>query len=105
MKKEDLMKAMEQANITFKKVMVNYTGLKGYLVLSSPYGQCELTGDPVQILKDFPEMISDSIVKGKGIKLLETIQGMEVELKDANRGNVKADILSPPARNWATFTG
>lgn len=98
MKKDDLMKAIEQANVTFKKLMVNYPGLKGYLVLSSPYGQCELTGDPVQILKDFPEMISDSTVKDKAIKLLETIQGMEVELKDANRGNMKAEIQKKIAK-------
>ena len=80
MKKEDLLTAIDQANITFKKIMVNYPGLLGYLVLSSPYGQCGLTGDPLQILKEFPAMISDSEVKDNVIKLLETIRELESKL-------------------------
>jgi hypothetical protein len=90
MKKEDLLTAIDQANITFKKIMVNYPGLLGYLVFSSPYGQCELTGDPLQILKEFPAMISDSEVKENVIKLLETIR--ELENKYAARGNVNAEV-------------
>ena len=90
--KEDLTAAIDQANSTFKAIMDHYSGLKGYLVLSSPYGQCELTDDPLQILKEFPAMISDSEVKDKGIKLLETIRGLEVELKYAAQGNMKAEV-------------
>jgi hypothetical protein len=90
MKKEDLLTAIDQANITFKKIMVNYPGLLGYLVLSSPYGQCGLTGDPLQILKEFHTMISDSEVKGNVIKLLETIR--ELENKYAARGNMNAEV-------------
>lgn len=90
MKKEDLLTAIDQANITFKKIMVNYPGLLGYLVLSSPYGQCGLTGDPLQILKEFPAMISDSEVKDNVIKLFETIR--ELENKYATRGNMNAEV-------------
>jgi hypothetical protein len=88
--KEDLLTAIDQANITFKKIMVNYPELFGYLVLSSPDGQCGLTGDPLQILKEFPAMISDSEVKDNVIKLLETIR--ELENKYAARGNMSAEI-------------
>lgn len=90
--KEDLTKTIDKANNTFKAIMDNYSGMKAYLVLSSPHGQCELTDDPLQILKEFPAMISESEFKDKGIKLLETIQGLEVELKDVYRGNMKAEI-------------
>ena len=50
MKREDLIKATDKANNIFKSIMDNYSGLKGYLVFSSPHGQCELTSDPLQIL-------------------------------------------------------
>ena len=92
MKREDLIKATDKANNIFKSIMDNYSGLRGYLVLSSPHGQCELTGDPLQILKEFPSMISESELKDKGIDLLETIQGLEAELKNASKGNMKAEI-------------
>ena len=93
--KEDLITAIDTANNTFKAIMDNYSDMKAYLVLSSPYGQFKLTDDPLQIshiLKEFPAMISESEFKDKGIKLLETIQGLEVELKYAARGNMKAEI-------------
>lgn len=95
MKKEDLITAIDKANKIFKTLMFNYQGLKGYLVLSSPYGQFELIDDAlqsIQILKDFPDMISESEFKDKGIKLFETIQRLEVELKHVSHGNKKAEI-------------
>jgi hypothetical protein len=96
--KEDLITAIDKAKSTFTTMMDNDPGLKelkGYLVLSSPHGQIQLTDDPlqiVQILKDFPAMVSESEFKDKGIILLETIQGLEVELKNVARGNTKAEI-------------
>ena len=90
MKKENLLTTIDQANITFKKIMVNYPGLLGYLVFSSPYGQCGLTGDPLQILKEFPDMISDSEAKNNVMKLLETIR--ELENKYAARGNLSVEV-------------
>jgi len=92
MKREELIEVIDKANNIFKSIMDNYSGLKGYLVFSSPNGQCELTGDPLQILKDFPTMISESELKDRGIDLLETIQGLEAELKNATKGNMKAEI-------------
>jgi hypothetical protein len=96
--KEDLIRAIDKAKSAFKTMMDNDPGLKeltGYLVLSSPHGQLQLTDDPlqiVQILKEFPAMISESEFKDKGIILLETIQGLEVELKNVARGNTKAEM-------------
>jgi hypothetical protein len=92
MKTEDLITAVDKAKKIFKEIMVNYPGLKGYLVLSSPHGQCELTDDPLQILEEFPAMISESEFKDKGTKLFETLQGLRVELKDVYRANMKAEI-------------
>jgi hypothetical protein len=100
---QDVIKAVKQANTTFKAIMVNYPGLKGYLVLSSPYGQCGLTTDPLQIFTEFPAMISESEGKAKRIKLLETIQGMESELKDAHRKNMKAEIQKKIAEKLLRF--
>jgi hypothetical protein len=98
MKKEDLVTAIDQANITFKKLMVNYQDLKAYLVFSSLQGQCELTDDLVQILEEFPAMISESAFKDKGIKLFEAIQGLKVNLKEVYRANMRADIQQKIAK-------
>jgi hypothetical protein len=73
------------------------------LVLSSPYGQCGLTTDPLQIFTEFPAMISESEGKAKGIKLLETIQEMESELKDSSRKNMKAEIQKKIAETLLRF--
>jgi len=68
-------------------MMDNDPGLKelrGYLVLSSPHGQFQITDESLEtlrILKEFPTMVSESEFKNKGIDLIETIQGLEVELK------------------------
>lgn len=90
MKKKDFLKAVDQARINFQDIMINYNDLKGYLVLSSAYGQCELTGDPMKILKEFPAMISDSEAKDNVIKLIDSIR--ELENKNAARGAMNAEI-------------
>ncbi len=101
MTKEDLITAIDKANKIYNAILEEYPVFKMdkhsdlkkiYLVFSTPRGQCKLTDDPLQILKEFPEMISESEFKDKGIKLLETIQGLEIELKYATRGNMKAEI-------------
>lgn len=92
MKTEDFITATYKAKNTFTEIMANYPGLKAYLVLSSLLGQCELTNDPVQILEEFPAMISESEFKDKGSKLLETLQGLRVELKDVYGGDIKSEI-------------
>ena len=95
---EDLITAIGKAKNAFKTMMDNDPGLKelkGYLVLSSPHGQLQITDDPLEtlrILKEFSTMVSESKFKDKGIDLIETIQGLEIELKNAARGNTKAEI-------------
>ena len=101
MTKEDLITAIDKVNKILNATIDNYPDLKmdkhsdvkkAYLVFSTPYGQCEITDNPLQILKEFPAMISESEYKKKGIMLLETIQGLEVELKNVARGNTKVEI-------------
>jgi len=98
MTKEDLIAAIDRAKSAFKTMMDNDPGLqelKGYLVLSLPHGQFQITDDPLEtlhILKEFPTMISESEFKDKGIDLIEPIQWLEVELKNAARGNTKTKI-------------
>ncbi len=58
MKKEELGIVIEKANEIFKELMGKYGGMNGYLVFSSPRGQCEITSDLTKILKEFPEMIA-----------------------------------------------
>ena len=98
MTKEDLITAIDKAKSAFKTMMDNdpeLQELKGYLVLSSPHGQFQITDDPLEtlrILKEFPTMISESEFKNKGIDLIETIQGLEGELKNAAWRKTKAEI-------------
>jgi len=98
MTKEDLITAIDKAKTAFKTMMDNdpeLQGLKGYLVLSSPHGQFQITDDPLEtlhILKEFPTMVSESEFKNKGIDLIEPIQGLEAELKNAAWRKTKAEI-------------
>jgi hypothetical protein len=95
MTKEGLISAIEKANNLVKKISCKYAdmaGMKGYLVLSSIYGQCRLTDDPLTILIDFPAMIFESEYKDKVSKLLETMQDLEAQLKYASRGKKKKEI-------------
>ena len=98
MTKEDLITAIDKAKSAFKTMMDNdpeLQELKGYLVLSSPHGQFQITDDPLEtlrILKEFPTMISESEFKDKGIDLIQTIQGLEGELKNAAWGKTKTEI-------------
>jgi hypothetical protein len=95
MTKEDLISAREKANNLFNRISSEYAdmeGMEGYLVLSSLYGQCWLTDDPLTILIDFPAMIFDSEYKGKGIELLRSMQDIESQLRYASRGKMKKEI-------------
>jgi len=98
MTREDLITAIDKAKSAFETMMDNDPGLKelrGYLVLSSPHGQFQITDEPLEtlrILKEFPTMISESEFKNKGIDLIETIQGLEGELKNAAWRKTKAEI-------------
>ena len=90
MKKTDLLMAIDKANRIYTAIlevfpvfkMDKHSDLKKiYLVFSTPHGQCEMTGDTLQILKYFPAMISESAFKDKTIHILKTLQGLEIELK------------------------
>ncbi|HOS45702.1 MAG TPA: hypothetical protein PLQ69_04410 [Paludibacter sp.] len=74
--------ATGNANTLFKKIKEKYPNLAGYLVYSSPYGQCNLTTDLFEISKAFPAMIVDSKQKEKAVALVQSIVSMEKEKKD-----------------------
>jgi hypothetical protein len=70
MKRESLIVAMNQAETVFQQLKRQYPSLKGYLVYSSPSGQCDLTDNMEKILTEFPDMIHDSKVKTEAINLI-----------------------------------
>ena len=95
MTKEGLISAIEKANNLVKKISCKYAdmaGMKGYLVLSSIYGQCRLTDDPLTILMNFQTMIFESEYKGKGIEMLRTMQDIESKSRYASRGKMKKEF-------------
>ena len=84
-----LKSAVDKSNELFTKLKMKYPSLNGYLVFSSPYGQCELTTNAADILKSFPLMIVDSKQKVKGLQLWQKINDIEAENKK-NVGNPKS---------------
>jgi len=76
--------AVERSTSSFKKLKEKYKTLSGYLVVSSPYGQCELTTNLTDILNHFPLMISDCKQKDKGLQLLNKINLIEAENKKSS---------------------
>ena len=85
----ELETAVEKSTSLFKKLKDKYKSLFGYLVFSSPYGQCELTNNMADILNYFPRMITDSKQKDKGLQLLQKINDIEAENKKSS-GNPKS---------------
>ncbi len=77
MKKDRLQIAVKHANILFKKIMDKYDQLNGYLVLSSKTDQCNISDDPITILKNLPELIEDSDNKKYVLNLIEQISQLE----------------------------
>ncbi len=71
-----------KANTLFKKIKEKYPKLAGYLVYSSPHGQCNLTTDLFEIVKAFPAMIVDSRQKEKAVNVVQSIVSLEKEKKD-----------------------
>ncbi len=84
-----LKSVVDKSNDLFAKLKKKYLGLNGYLVFSSPYGQCEVTTNLVNILNYFPLMISDYKQKDKGLQLLNKINLIEAENKKSS-GNPKS---------------
>ena len=85
MKKEQLCIAVDHANTLFKKIMAKYDKLKGYLVFSSINGECNITTDPLEILRLFPNMVEDSDNKKFGLNLIEQISILEKDKKDGSQ--------------------
>jgi len=78
---KQLKSVIDNANELFTKLKKKYSRLDGYLVFSSPYGQCGLTTNPTDILQSFPQMIFDSEHKTKGLQLLHKINDIEAGYK------------------------
>lgn len=85
MKKDQLCIAVDHANTLFKKIMGKYDKLKGNLVFSSINGECDITTDPLEILRFFPNMVEDSDNKKFGLKLIEQIALLEKDKKDLSQ--------------------
>ena len=85
MKKDQLCVAVDHANKLLKNIMAKYDKLKGYLVFSSTSGQCDMTTNPIEILKQFPEMVEDSDNKKFALKIIEQISLLEKDKKDASQ--------------------
>lgn len=81
MRKKELIAAIANADGIFREIMGRYAGLKGYLVFSSPFGQCELTGDLMKIVKEFPDMLMDTDTKREALKHFERSQDRETDRK------------------------
>jgi len=73
---------INNATALFAGLKERYPKLAGYLVYSSPHGQCNLTTDLFEILKAFPAMIVDSRQKEKTVTLVQSIVSLEKEKKD-----------------------
>jgi hypothetical protein len=84
MKKDQLCIAVNHANKLLKKINEKYDKLKIDLVFSSQAGQCKLTTDLIEILKQFPDMVEDSDNKKFGLKLIEQISLLEKEKKETS---------------------
>ena len=85
MKKDQLWVAVDHANKLLKNIMAKYDKLKGYLVFSSTSGQCDMTINPIEILKQFPGMVEDSDNKKFALKIIEQISLLEKDKKDASQ--------------------
>jgi transcriptional regulator with XRE-family HTH domain len=85
MKKDQLCIAVNHANKLLKKINEKYDKLKIDLVFSSQAGQCKLTTDLIEILKQFPDMVEDSDNKKFGLKLIEQISRLENDKKDVSQ--------------------
>jgi hypothetical protein len=95
MKKDQLCIVVDHASKLLKKIMAKYDKLKGDLVFSSTAGQCNITSDPIEILKQFPDMVEDSDNKEFGLKLIEQISFLENDKKDVSPSTkVKIEKLS-----------
>lgn len=88
-----LKSVVDKSNDLFAKLKKKYLGLNGYLVFSSPRGQCELTNNMADILNYFPRMIIDCKQKDKGLQLLQKINDIEAENKKSGSKSKSTEQL------------
>jgi len=92
MKQDQLIVVIEKANRLFKALTDKYGDENDYLVFSSRFGQCEITTDVKKILKDFPEMIVDSVSKTEAIESIKG--GKQIENQGGNSNGPNHNINS-----------
>lgn len=71
--------AVERSKVIFAELRKKYPEMGAYLVLSSREGQCNLTADPVSILKEFPAMVCDEPAKTELLTVLKEVKRAEEE--------------------------
>ena len=89
MKIVELKNVTDKSNAILKTIKAKYDELSGYLVYSSPYGECNLTDDINEILKLFPNMIVDSQQKERAFELTQILVSLEMDKKKT--GEIKAN--------------
>jgi len=88
-----LQNAVVAAVERFKLIKAKYPELKPYPVLSSRWGQVDLTDDVAQILKEFPAMVVDSSDKTRAIGLCDAIRKAEKSSeKDSAAPRLRAEF-------------
>ncbi len=92
LKKEDLLIANKEASRVFKEIERKYVDLSGYLVFSSPHGQCTLTSDRLMIMTEFPDMVQDSAPKQKALALIALLRSIETDKKIKKATDKKVDL-------------
>jgi hypothetical protein len=92
MNKDDLNTVIENANSIFEEIRKKHTGINGYLVFSSPYGQCEITSSISTIMEEFPEMVYDSIYKKKACEVVQGILKLREKIAHTFVRKAKDDL-------------
>ena len=76
---DGLKMAVERSKGIFAELRKKHPEMGAYLVLSSRKGQCNLTADPVSILKEFPAMVCDEPAKTELLTVLKEVKQAEEE--------------------------
>ncbi len=94
MKLSELEKVDQAAKKIFGELKKKHPELKGFLVLNSIDGQCELSSDPAWIVEKFPAAIIESKQKDKATNLMGIVIGLQNALKkqDAKRKQINEEI-------------
>lgn len=94
MNNTDLKTVVENANRIFAEIKKKYRNIKAYLVLSSPSGLCDLTSTMHTIVKDFPEMVHESMHKKEACALLGKIPDVKQKIDHTSSAILKIELSS-----------